>query len=185
MKCTLPLILGAAALLASAFAQATDVRPGLWEFRTTQLNVNGMPDMSAQLAQAQQYLRSLPPEMRQMAEQQMAARGVKLNNDGTVRSCITPEQAKQANIYSGRNEGNCTLTNVAKSETTVTGTLSCTQPQASGNFEARIENPERFTTRVNMRSAQGDVRVNTDARWLAAQCGASPEPAAPNRRVQP
>lgn len=167
-----PLVFGIAALSLSALAHAIEVRPGLWEFRTTQLSVNGLPDMSSQMTQAQQYLKTLPPEMRRMAEQQMAARGVKLGNDGTVRSCITPEQARQDNIYSGKNEGNCTLANVQKDGSTVTGQVSCTQPDARGSFEAQIASPERFTTRVDMRSPRGDMQVQTDARWLGEQCPA-------------
>lgn len=164
-------------LTASGLAAAppTDIRPGLWEFRSTRLNIAGLPDMSAQMTQAQQYLRSLPPDMRRMVEQQMAARGVKLGNDGTVRSCITPEQAKSDTVYSGKTEGNCTLDQVVKSGSTVRGRLSCTQPTATGDFEAQVQSPERFTTRVNMNSQRGDLHMETDARWIGADCGARRE----------
>ena len=156
-------------------AQPTDIRPGLWEFRSTRLNIAGLPDMSAQMAQAQQYLRSLPPDMRRMVEQQMAARGASLGNDGTVRSCITPAQAKSDTIFSGKTEGNCTLDKVTKSGSTVRGHLTCTQPTATGNFEANVQTPERFTTRVHMNSQRGDMQMDTDARWLGADCGARRE----------
>lgn len=179
-----PLAIGVAALCIGTLAHATEVRPGLWEFHTTQLSINGMPDMSSQMAQAQQYLKNLPPDMRRMAEQQMAARGVKLGNDGTVRSCITPEQARQENIFSGRHEGNCTLASVEKTGATVTGAVTCAQPEAHGNFEARIASPEHFTTRVNMKSPRGDMQVETDARWLGEQQCTTPQGAAPRRVPQ-
>jgi hypothetical protein len=174
MKNARTLVVGLAALFVPAVGQATDVRPGLWEFRSTRLNVGGLPDMSSQMAQMQQQLKNLPADMRRMMEQEMAARGVTLGSDGTVRSCITPDQAKQDNIYSGRTEGDCTLTNVVKTGNTVKGHVNCTQQQAGGDFEARIEGPEHFTTRVNMKSPRGDMQMETDARWVSAQCGAAP-----------
>ncbi|NMG75355.1 DUF3617 domain-containing protein [Aromatoleum diolicum] len=166
------LVFGMAALCMSAVGHAADLRPGLWEFRSTRMSIAGLPDMSSQMAQMQQHLKNLPPDMRRMMEQQMAARGVSLGNDGAVRSCISPEQAKQDNIYSGKIEGNCTLGNVVKTGNTVTGRLSCTQPDASGDFNARVDGPEHFTTRVNMKSTSGDLKIETDARWLSAHCAA-------------
>lgn len=153
-------------------AHAVDnIRPGLWEFRSTHLSVAGLPDMSSQMAQLQQQLKNLPADTRRMIEQQMAQRGVSLGQDGSARSCITPEQARQDNIFSGKVEGNCTLTDVVKAGNTVTGRLSCTGPDASGQFRAQIDSPERFTTRVTMRSTRGDLDVETAGRWLAADCG--------------
>lgn len=166
------LALGLVAYSMACTVQAADIRPGLWEFRSTRLNIGGLPDLSSQMAQAQQYLRSLPPDMRRMVEQQMAARGVSLGNDGAARSCITPEQAKSDTIYSGKTEGNCTLDKVVKSGSTVRGQLTCTQPTATGNFEAHVQTPERFTTRVHMNSQRGDMQMDTDARWLGPDCAA-------------
>lgn len=165
------LAFGMAALCMSAVAHTADIRPGLWEFRPTRMNIAGLPDMSSQMAQMQRHVQNLPPDMRRMVEQQMASRGVRLGKDGTVRSCITPQQAKQDNIYSGKTEGNCTLGNVVRTGNAVTGRLTCTQPDASGDFNARIGSPEHFTTRVNMRSSRGDMQMETDARWVSAQCG--------------
>ncbi len=152
-------------------AHATDIRPGLWEFRSTQLRVAGLPDMASQMGQAQLLLRTLPQDTQRLIEQEMAARGVTLGQDGTVRSCITPEQAKQDNIYSGRVEGNCRFGNVVKVGNAVSGTFRCTDPEANGEFDARVASPERFTTRVNMTSPRGDLQVETDARWISAECG--------------
>ena len=170
MRFARSLSLGMALLSVSAAGHAADIRPGLWEFRSTQLRIAGLPDMSSQMAQMQHHLKNLPPDTRRLIEQEMAGRGVRLGSDGTVRSCITPEQARQDNIYSGKVEGNCTLGDVVKSGNTVTGRLSCTEPQASGDFAARLDGPEHFTTRINLKSARGDMQMETDARWIAAQC---------------
>ncbi|MBP7394629.1 MAG: DUF3617 domain-containing protein [Zoogloea sp.] len=165
--------LGAGLLLlcASTIGQAADLRPGLWEFRSTRMSLAGLPDMSAQMAEMQKQLKNLPPETQRMLQQQMASRGVHMGKDGSVRSCITPEQAKQDNIYSGRTDGGCTLVSVAKTGNTVRGRLNCTQPQGTADFETTIDGPEHFTTQVKMRSTQGDMQADTDARWFSAQCG--------------
>ena len=172
MNCARSVIFGIAALGMTAAGYAADVRPGLWEFRSTRMNIGGLPDVSPQMAQMQQHLNSLPPDMRRMVEQQMAARGVTLGNDGAVRSCITPEQATQDSIYSGKSDGNCTLGRVVKTGNTVSGSLTCTEPEATGDFEARVDGPEHFTTRVNMKSPRTDIQIETDARWVSARCDA-------------
>lgn len=170
MKTLRRLTLGLLVLSAATTAHAADIRPGLWEFRSTRMNVAGLPDLSPQMAQLQQHLKNLPPDTRRVLEQQMAARGVTLGNDGTVRSCITAEQARQDNLYSGKTEGNCTLGEVTKGRGTVHGKLTCTEPRGSGEFEARIDSPERFTTRVSVRSERGDMQMETEARWVGEHC---------------
>ena len=169
--------LAAALLLLSAgAAQAADIRPGMWEFRSTRMSAAGMPDMSAQMAEMQKQLKNLPPETQRMLQQQMAARGVQLGKDGTVRSCITPEQARQDNIYTGKTDGGCTLASVTRAGNTVRGRLNCTQPPGTADFETTIASPEHFTTRIHMRGAQGDMQADTDARWVATQCAAPARP---------
>ena len=148
-----------------------DLRPGLWEFRSTRLSLAGLPDMAAQMGMLQQHIKGLPADTRRMLEQQMQQRGVSLGADGSVRSCITPAQARQDNVFAGKVEGNCTLSDVVKAGNTVTGRLRCTGPDASGQFRAQIDSPERFTTRVTMRSTRGDLDVETVGRWLSANCG--------------
>lgn len=170
------------ACAAQAAYGADDIRPGLWEFRSTRLSVGGLPDMSAQMAMLQHHIRSLPADTRRMLEQQMAERGVSVGADGSVRSCITAEQARQDNIFAGKVEGNCTLTQVRRSGDTVSGSLACTGPEARGEFHARIDGPEHFTTRVKLDSARGALDLETDARWLGAQCAQGvPPPAADGR----
>ncbi len=166
------LVPGLLTLTAASAAHAADIRPGLWEFRSTRMNLAGLPDLSPQMAQLQQHLKNLPADTRRLLEQQMASRGVTLGSDGTVRSCITPEQAKQDNLYAGKTEGNCTLTEVVKGRGTVRGRLNCTQPRGSGDFEARIVSPEQFSTRVNVRSDRGDMQMETEARWIGEHCPA-------------
>jgi hypothetical protein len=150
--------------------KATDIRPGLWEFRS-RIGVAGAPELSIQVGQVQEQLKLLPPDTRRSIEQQMAARGVRLADDGAVRSCITPAQASRDNIYSGKIEGICVLSDVVKTATTVTGKVSCSDPQGSGDFVANLNGPTQFSTRMDIRSVRGNLQLETDARWLADDCG--------------
>jgi hypothetical protein len=156
-------------LAAAGSAQAADIRPGLWEFRSTRVSLGGAPDLSEKL---RQQLANLPPDVQRQLRQQLAAQGVQLGSDGAVRSCITPEQARQDSVYAGRTDGNCTLASITKSGNQVRGRLNCSQPKGSADFETTLDGPERMSTRVNMHSAQGDIQMDTDARWIAA-CGAA------------
>ncbi len=160
----------ALALCAIATAGAADIKPGLWEFRS-RMDSPGMPDLSAQMATMREQMKNMPPEARRAIEQQMAAQGVAFGEGGALEACITPESVKRGDVFSGRQEGDCTYSNVSSTATRVRGTILCSRPKASGEFEALIESPTRFTSKVSMRSAEGALKVDTDARWIAADCG--------------
>ena len=153
-----------------ATAQAADIKPGLWEFRS-KLDMPGMPDMAGQMAEMQAQMKNLPPEARRMMEQQMAAQGVSMGSGGSIRVCITPEDAKGARVYSGKSEGDCKYTDVVNTGNRVKGRIQCTEPKASGDFEALIDSPTHFTSKVNMKSDEGAMKAETDANWVAADCG--------------
>jgi hypothetical protein len=162
-------------LLAAATAQAADIRPGLWEFRSTRMSAAGMPDMSAQMAEMQKQMKNLPPKPSACSSSRwppaacswQGRRGAQLHH---------PEQARQDNIYTGKTDGGCTLASVTRAGNTVRGRLNCTQPPGTADFETTIASPEHFTTRIHMRGAQGDMQADTDARWVAAQCAAPARP---------
>ena len=160
-------LLAALLALAGSAHAGTDVRPGLWEFRSTRVSVGGAPDLSDAL---RQQLARLPPDVQAQLRQQLSAQGVQLGNDGTVRSCITPEQARHDSIYAGPSDGRCTLASIARSGNRVRGRLNCSQPQGSADFDTTLDGPEHMRTRVVMHSAQGEIQLDSDARWIAP-CG--------------
>ena len=162
-------VIGAGIMIGSA--QAQEIDPGLWEFKPN-MNMPGMGDMSAQMAEMQQQLDSLPPQARAMMEQQMASMGLSLGAGGAIRVCISPEDAKGDEIYSGHNDGECTYSDVVRTSSLIKGKIACTDPQASGEFETRLNGKRGFTARMNMVSAEGPISGETEARWLSADCGA-------------
>ncbi len=103
-----------------------------------------------------------------MLEQQMAARGVSLGSDGTVRSCIAAEQARQDNIFAGQGRGQL-LTQVERGDTVTGG--GCAAPTGCAWQPGRgSPGPEHFTP-VSSWTRRGDLDLDTEARWLGAHCG--------------
>jgi len=88
-------LLGAAS--GAAYAQ-NDLKPGLWETRIIQMNVDGK-DMMAQMNAAQEQMRQalakMPAEQRKRMEGMFSGMGMGMG--GTQRICITPEMAARDN----------------------------------------------------------------------------------------
>jgi hypothetical protein len=147
----------------AATAQAADIRPGLWEFRSTRMSAAGMPDMSAQMAEMQKQMKNLPPETQRMLQQQMAARGVQLGKDGAVRSCITPEQARQDNIYTGKTDGGCTLASVTKAGNASSAGLRI----VSDDAESSASQASRCASAPFRRSFNPPFQLSSPAWWPA------------------
>ncbi len=157
-------------LLSPLAAQAQEIRPGLWEFKSS-ASTPDMPDMAAQMAEVQAQLASLPPEQRRMVEQQMAASGVGMTRNGNIRTCITPEEAARNEVYKGSQEDDCTYTKVQRSGNTIRGEIACSNPKSRGSFVSTIHGREHFSSRMDMQSAEGRMQASTDARWVSADCG--------------
>lgn len=154
----------------SPLTHAAEVAPGLWEFTSRNLSVSGSPDLSGYLGMMRDQIKLLPPDTRRLVEQKMQQHGVTMGADGRVRSCITAEQADRDQLFSGRVEGNCSFSDITKSADRLRGRISCSQPQGDGDFDLQIHNPKHFTTRVKIRSAQGDLQTETEAHWLGENC---------------
>lgn len=167
----LTLLIACPLLALAPQASAQEVNHGLWEFKS-RMNIPGMGDMSAQMAQMQSQLDQLPPETRAMLQEQMAASGVALGPGGTIRLCIRPEDAKSEALFSGQTEGECSYHDVVRTATTLKGRVSCTNPQAQGEFETRFSGRRAFSSQMKMTSADGNITTTTEARWIAADCGA-------------
>lgn len=172
----LPALSALALVLAvSAFpspARAAEIAPGLWEFTSRKLSVGGSPDLSAHLGMLREQIGLLPAQTRDLIERQMRERGIGMGADGRVRSCITAAQADRNQLFSGRMEGHCSFGQVHKEADRLRGHIRCTQPPGSGDFDIRIHGPRHFSTVVRLKSAQGELPTETDARWLGADCAA-------------
>lgn len=173
---TLTLLCASMALAAGAQAQALKVKPGLWENQVTIQTGDPMLDQMA--ADAQARIAGLPPEQRQMVEQMMAARGVRMGSKpNAVQACITPEQAARDELP--QQSENCSQFQTQRSGNTVKVQFKCqTEPPASGSGEFTLISPTQYTgkTRVDtvIQGQPQQVNVLLAGRWLAADCKAPP-----------
>lgn len=155
-----------ALLLAPALACALDIRPGVWEVSSHNMQVGGqaMPDMQQMLAQ----LQNLPPEQRQMMENMLAEQGIKLGAGG-VRMCLTAEQIAAQDIPLHDPESGCSNEILERSEQRWRFRFTC--PDARGEGETRFVSDTEFTTQVSGTYNGQPSSMESRARWVGGDCG--------------
>lgn len=155
--------------------QAQTIDPGLWEIKND-MRMPDRPEFAAQMAQMREQMKSLPPEVRKQMEQQMAGSGVGLGQDGAMRLCISPEDAKGDVIREGQKQGNCTYTQVSRSGKVWRGKLVCTDPSSQGEFTTTLHSSRHYTTEAVMTSQQDGrtsrMEMKGEAHFVSPDCGA-------------
>lgn len=168
---TLRLVLAAtAACCLPFFVQAQQLEPGLWEIKSTALQVNGQ-----QLPDLQLLMGSLPPEQRRMAEQAMAKQGVAMAGNG-VRMCITPQQAQTDSFPTQGTQAGCSQQITQRTPQMMKFNVSC--PQGKGQGQTTFLSSREFATTLNgtflMGGQNQQGRSESQGRWLAADCSSLP-----------
>ena len=154
------------------------LKPGLWDSHVTKTIMDGR-DMSAQIADAsaqmQQAMANMTPEQRTRIEAMIKDRGAGGGGLGSLKMCITPEQAAQDKPFVDR-EG-CQPTTVTRSGNHSTFEFSCTRNDTttSGKGEATIGG-DTIATVVDMtiKHANGEIHTvhsESDMKFLGADCG--------------
>lgn len=172
-------MLAASALSSGAQAQTHKVQPGLWENQVTIQTGDPMLDQMA--ADMQARMAGLPPDQRQMLEQMMAARGVRMGaRPNTLQACITPEQAARDELPQQSEQ--CQQLEAQRSGNTLKVKFACeTSPPAKGEGEFTLISPTRYSgkTRVDtvVQGQPAQLNILLSGRWLGADC----KPAAPAR----
>jgi hypothetical protein len=172
-----------AACAAVAHAQtAPSIKPGLWQVTSERL-VDGKkaPDMS-------QQMQSLSPEVRKQMEAMMKQRGLDLNAAaGNGKVCHTRESLEQGRWRS--EENSCKTDFSSRTAALWKWRSVCTQPPSESEGEARIENPERYTVKLNTTSAHKGQKhtsqMTMNAKWLGADCGDLKPMAPPPKSAKP
>jgi hypothetical protein len=154
---------------------ANEIEPGLWEFRTKMQSPDGSSPIAAQMAQMQEQLKNLPPEVRQMMEKQMAGAGlnVGLGADAmSLKLCITPEDAKAGPVREGQREGECVYSRVQQKGNIWSGWVTCTEPQMQGDFTTTLHSASHHTTEARMQGKSiGTMTMQTESKRLGDDCG--------------
>ena len=156
-----------------AQAQATQLKPGLWEQVGTIKSQSGQIEKA--MAEAQAQIAKLPPEQRRQIEQMMAERGVGIGNGATsVRLCLTAADVAQGNIPV--HTGDCTQKILNRDGNVTKVAFSCqTEPPVSGEGEVRVISPtSNLMTATVLTQVNGQPeKLDTTQKgtWLGDDCG--------------
>lgn len=153
--CLLPTLVG-----------AVELQPGLWEISSNNMQLGGqaLPGMQTMLEQ----LKNLPPEQRQMMEQMMAQQGVQLGDKG-VRVCMSEAQIKAQQIPLQDPNSGCRNEVTERSASLWKFRFSC--PEGQGEGQTHFVSEREFTTQVNGTFDGQSGSMQSQARWVAADCG--------------
>lgn len=169
---------GAACVMASMLSlpsAAQSSQPGLWENRTTIHSAAG-GQMAQQMAQMQRDMAAMPADQRRMMEQMMAKQGISMGPNGatTVRYCMSPEEAAQAQIPS--HDKDCKYTLVNRSGNRLNMTFVCSdEGKTQGEGEVVFNSPKAYSGKFKMQTTVDGrperITMDQSGRWLAADCG--------------
>lgn len=159
------------ACLASPFASAQMLQPGLWELTTSNMQVDGkqLPDMNVMLGQLDNLM---SPEQRKMLEQGMAKQGITMGGNG-IQTCLTPEQVKTNDIPLQDPQSGCKQQITERNGNVWKFRFSC--PKAQGSGETQFLSDKEFLTKVNgtfnASGVQQQGSMESRAVWKGEDCG--------------
>jgi Protein of unknown function (DUF3617) len=163
----------AGALCSAAFADALNVKPGLWE--TTVSSPGGAPGMGAI---PQDRLANLSPEQRAAIEAAMRARGGGGSQPTVTKSCITAEQLSKPLTFGQDNNRSCKVSLVNSTRSKQEMALSCDNPnmKATGTLTIESQNDEHYTGVLLIHADGGDnggMQINRKftGKWISSDCG--------------
>ena len=155
--------------LSSPLATAGMIQPGLWEISSSAVQVDGQaqPGMQQMLEQ----MKNMPPEQRQIMEQMLAKQGVQLGDKG-VRICISEAQIAAQELPLQDQKSGCSHEVTERTATRWKFRFTC--PDSQGEGETRFLGEKEFTSQVRATRAGQSTRMESHARWVAADCAALP-----------
>ena len=151
---------------------AQAMKPGLWEITN---NVqSGGKDLTAAMASMQKQMAAMPPEQRKMMQDMMAKQGVQMGAGAgggmSIKMCLTPEMVER-NEVAPKQQGDCTHTTSPRVGGTMKYSFKCTKPASSGQGEVTFTSPEAYSMKMSMTSAERNMDMQANGKWLGANCG--------------
>ena len=163
---------GAAVFVAQAAGPAFadppfNVRPGLWEMRSSGTTKGQVPLPPEALAR-------LSPKQRARIEATMQSAIAHGNADTVRKSCITAEQLRRGPSF-GDDPKSCTRTVAKRTATEIEVHAQCAGERRQLDVHFRAVTPERISGTVDAVVSNGGrtmtVHRQVSGTWLAADCG--------------
>lgn len=165
-------------LLVAGTAQAQALKPGLWEFegRHSRLSWAAGPalDMQKINQQLQAQMVDMEPGLRRVLEENLRSAGVVMTQGRSQRLCVSSDQANLVRIAEQHQQESCRFTLLESGAGFVRGQLQCAEPQGQGSYVTTLDSPEKLSTRVELKTPQGQLVVTSGAKWLGADCADTP-----------
>ncbi len=143
--------------------------PGLWEFSSDNIEVNGM--QMPGVAEMIEQMESLPSDQKKMMEDMLAAQGVELGANG-MRVCLSEAQVKSRKLPF-QDEPGCSQTITEQTPSRWSFTFEC--PDAKGRGETRVISEREVASSIESEyrvgTQQGSSRMQSQGKWLSADCG--------------
>jgi hypothetical protein len=171
MKTAAFLISSAALLCATSNVYAQpELKPGLWEYSFDIESKSGQ--IEAAMEQMKKMLESLPPEQRQMIEQQMASRGIGFDLESyTAQTCMTAEQVKAGKLPQPSDD--CTQEVLEQSEDGYKVRFTC--DGTTGEGEIRLLSDKEYEGKVTidttMNGQPEQIIASQSGAWVSDDCG--------------
>jgi hypothetical protein len=148
---------------------ALDVKPGLWEIRTSG-SASGTPQIPPEA------LAKLPPEQRLIATAMLLAIISQASMPHTMQFCVTPAQLRQGLDLDRVGGKRCHRTVQSSSPMGLDMQVDCTGSDAmSGVVHLRVLDRATVTGDVDLRAGGGAsgvvIRQDLHGKWLGAACG--------------
>lgn len=160
----------AALLLGVSPVQAMEMLPGLWEFSSDDIEVNGM--QMPGVAEMIEQMKNLPPDQKKMMAEMLAAQGVELGASG-MRICLSEAQVNSRKLPF-QDEPGCSQEITEQTDSRWTFTFQC--PDAKGKGETRLISEREVASLIEsdyrVGTQQGSSRMQSRGKWLSADCGA-------------
>ncbi len=164
-------------LLCTAAQAQHRLSPGLWE---TEMQMgSGGPEAQAAMERMQRAMAAMSPEQRAQMEAMMAQRGIGMGGaggaPGTVRTCVSAEQAARDEMTP--QQGACRQTRRSREGNTVRFAFECSGARAGqGEGEFTLVGPHEHQGRLRMSTTRGNgqpmtMEMTMRSRWLGADCG--------------
>lgn len=148
---------------------AVEMLPGLWEFSSDEIEVNGM--QMPGVAEMIEQMEDLPPEQKKMMEDMLAEQGVELGARG-MRICLSEAQVKSRKLPF-QDEPGCSQEVTEQTERNWTFTFQC--DDAKGRGETRLISEREVSSLIESEYRVGDQQgissMKSQGKWVSTDCG--------------